>query len=247
MTSKKHPILVSIPHASLFVPAELRRMMLLSDFQIKKQTDPYTDEIFDVSNAHVVKGKINRLVVDLNRGPDDIEMEYRLSNRGVVVSIDIDGNPVYKKPPSLAAIFERVHKYHHTFHRKIDELKPKMKFMIDGHSMRDVSPITKNDFGKPRPDIALGNREYKTCSRAITSKVKYFFEKKGFNVNINDPFMGRYIIGHHCERHHFPGMQVELNERLFMNTKTYRPYKKNIHELKMIMKELVEFIDAEIK
>lgn len=246
MNEKKRPILVSIPHASTFVPIELRRLMLLSDFQIKKQTDPYTDEIYSVPNAHVVKGKINRLVVDLNRAPDDIEMEHQLSNRGVVVSVDIDGNPIYKKPPSLAAIFDRVHKYHHSFHRKIDELKPEVKFMIDGHSMRAVSPVTKSDNGKERPDIVLGNRDYTTCSRSITRQVKQFFEDRGFQVKINDPFMGRYIIGHHCERHHFPGMQVELNERLFMNPKSYRPYKKKIKELRDVMTELVEFIDESL-
>ena len=244
---EKHPILITIPHGSTFVPAELRRLMKLTDFQIRKQSDPYTDEIFDVPNANIVKGKISRLVVDLNRAPDDIEMEFQLSNRGVVVSVDLDGNPIYKVPPSMEAINERVQKYHDTFHEKIEELKPKMKFMIDGHSMRSVTPVAKPDSGRKRADITLGNRHFMTCSRVITRKVMKFFEDKGFEVKVNDPFTGRYVIGYHCSRKGLPGIQVEVNEKLFMNTKTYRPYKKKIRELRHIMAELVEMINDEIE
>ena len=41
--------------------------------------------------------------------------------------------PVYKTMPSIEMISERVEKYHDAFHHKIDELKPRMKFLIDGH------------------------------------------------------------------------------------------------------------------
>lgn len=245
--SHQYPIIVSIPHGSTFVPKPLRRLMNLSDFQIKKNSDPYTMDIFDIPNAHVVKGRISRLVADLNRAPDDIEMEHQLSNRGVVVSVDIDGNPVYKTVPSIEMISERVEKYHDAFHRKIDELKPEMKFLIDGHSMRSVTPSTKPDKGSERADIVLGNRHYISCSRVITRKIMEFFENRGFKVKVNDPFTGRYIIGYHCSRNAFPGIQVEFNERLFMNTKTYRPYKKNIRALQVIMTELVEMIHEELE
>ncbi len=246
MKGKKYPILVSIPHASTFVPVELRRLMSLSDFQIRKQSDPYTDEIFDVPNAYVVKGRVSRLVADLNRAPDDIEMEHHLSNRGVVVSVDIDGNPIYKTPPSIEVITERVQKYHDLFHEQIDELKPKVRFMIDGHSMRSETPVTKPDSGKKRADIVLGNRHFTTCSRIITRRIMKFFEDRGFSVKVNDPFTGRFIIGYHCSRNGLPGIQVEFNERLFMNTKTYKPYKKNLQALQVIMAELVEMINDEI-
>ena len=243
----KYPILVTIPHGSTFVPVALRRLMSLSDFQIKKNSDPYTMDIFDIPNAHVVKGGISRLVADLNRAPDDIEMEHHLSNRGVVVSVDIDGKPIYKTPPSIEMIIERVEKYHDAFHKKIDELKPQVNFLIDGHSMRSVTPVTKPDSGRDRADIALGNRHYITCSRVMTRKIMEFFEERKLTVKINDPFTGRYIIGYHCSRDTLPGIQVEVNERLFMNPKTYRPYKKNIQALQIIMTELAEMIHEEIE
>ena len=187
------------------------------------------------------------MVVDLNRAPDDFEMEHELSNKGVVVSVDIDGNQIYKSPPSLEIISDRVQKYHYAFHEKVDELKPQMRFMIDGHSMRSVTPSTKPDSGIERADIVLGNRHYTTCSRTMTRNIMRFFEDRGFSVKVNDPFTGRFIIGYHCSRNGFPGIQIEVNERLFMNTKTYRPYKKDIQAFKLIMAELMEYIAYEIK
>ncbi len=216
--------------------------MMLKDSQINKMCDPFTDIIFDVPKAYVVKARISRLVTDLNRAPDDIESEAKLSKAGVVVSIDIDGNPIYKSPPSMDMIMDRVTTYHDSFHSKIDELKPKVKFLIDGHSLRSVGPSTRSDAGQERADIILGNRDYTTCSRHMTQRVKKFFEARGFEVKINDPYKGAYLIGYHCSRKGFPGIQIEVNEKLFMNEKTHRPYKRKIEELRKTMNLLVKEI-----
>jgi N-formylglutamate deformylase len=247
MAPEKYPILVTIPHCSTFVPVDLRRLMVLSDAQIKRQSDPFTDEIFDVPKAHVVKARISRLIVDLNRAPDDIEMEYRLSNDGVVVSVDHDGNPIYKTPPSMESIFERVKKYHDSFHEKVDELKSSVRFLIDGHSLRSIGPSTKSDSGQERADIIIGNRDFTTCSRGMTKKIVQFFEGRGFKVSVNKPYPGRYLLGYHCSRRHFPGVQIEVNEKLFMNEKTRRPYKQSIEDLRKIMAALVKEIYMEIE
>lgn len=247
MTEKKYPVLVTIPHCSTFVPIELRRLMMLKDSQINKMCDPYTDEIFDVPRAYVVKARISRLVTDLNRAPDDIESEAKLSKAGVVVSIDIDGNTVYKSPPSMEMIMDRVAKYHDTFHDKIDEFKKNAKFLIDGHSLRSVGPSTRVDAGRQRADIILGNRDYTTCSRFMTHKIMKFFQERGFEVAINDPYKGAYLIGSHCSRKGLPGIQIEVNEKLFMNEKTRRPYKRKIEELRKIMALLVQEIAEEIE
>lgn len=247
MTEKKSPILITIPHCSTFVPVELRRLMMLKDAQINKMCDPYTDEIFDVPKAYVVKARISRLVTDLNRAPDDIESEAKLSKAGVVVSIDIDGNPIYKSPPSMDMVMDRVTKYHDTFHDKIDELKKNVKFLIDGHSLRSMGPSTRIDAGKARADIILGNRDYTTCSRHMTQRVLKFFQDRGFQVAVNDPYKGAYLIGYHCSRKGLPGIQIEMNEKLFMNEKTRRPYKRKIEELRKIMALLAQEIATEIE
>lgn len=239
------PILISIPHSSYFVPAELRKNMLLSDFEIKQSCDLFTDIIFDVPQAYTVKAKISRLVADPNRAPDDIEMECQLCSNGVVVSVDEQKRPIYRNPPHEKDIFERVKKYHADFHREIRKLAPKMKFMIDSHSMWSVGPVTKPDAGNKRPEICLGNRDFTTCSRADTLKFVKFFQDAGYAVSVNNPYAGKFNIGNHCSRNGLPGIQIEFNKKLYLNEKTLKPKKLELKKLNMLMRELVELIDEE--
>ncbi|MBT4917620.1 N-formylglutamate amidohydrolase [Candidatus Peregrinibacteria bacterium] len=242
MTNKKLPILITVPHCSTFVPVELRRKMNLSDKEIQRYHDHYTDEIYDVENAHVLKAKISRLVADPNRAPDDIEMECRLCHDGVVVSITEDGKVIYKEPPKLKEIFERVEKYHDSFHQEIESLAPEMLFLIDGHSLWSVGPDTKKDSGKERADITLGNRDFTTCSRTMTLKIARFFQERDLSVSINDPYPGKYLIGYHCSRRGLPGIQIEINQKLYMNEHNFRRNKKMIKYFNEIMGGLAEMI-----
>ena len=100
----KKPILISIPHSSFFVPKEIREKMLLSDFEIRKIADLFTDELFDIPGCYIVKGKISRLVADVNRAPDDIESQARLGDERVVVDVTEDLQQVYSTPPTLEMI-----------------------------------------------------------------------------------------------------------------------------------------------
>lgn len=243
---KTLPILTVSGHASFFVPKSIRKNMLLTNREIKNEADLYTDEIFKLRNTHTLTGKVSRLVTDLNRAPDHIELENILAHEGVVVSVNEDSKQIYKTPPSIDKIFKRIEKYHNPFHSKIEALKPKIKFLIDGHSLRSVGPATKVDRGDKRADIVIGNRHFTTCPRTITVKVIKFFESKGYTVKLNDPYEGKYIIGHHCSRSGLYGLQIEVNRKLYMNEKTLLPYKRKIAKLRSDMEELAEFIYKEI-
>lgn len=220
--------------------------MLLTDRDIDQESDLYTDDIFNIPQAHMVKGKVSRLVSDYNRAPDHIEMEHKLAHDGVVVSVNEDSKQIYQTPPSIDEIMRRIEKYHQPFHNKIEELKPEVRFIIDGHSLRSVGPSAKDDAGKERADIVLGNRDYTTCSRAITHRIAHFFIDRGFSVKINDPYGGKYIIGHHCSRAGLNGLQVEVNKKLYMNEKTLKPYTKKIAALNQHMIDLAHLIAKEI-
>lgn len=240
---KKLPILVVCSHCSSFVPKNIRKNMMLSDRDIKNETDLYTDQIFSVPNAHIIKGKVSRLVTDYNRAPDHIELEYQLAQDGVVVSVNEDCKQVYDEPPTMEQIMHRIEKYHDPFHKSIEAKKDEVKFLIDGHSLRSIGPAAKNDRGMERADIVIGNRHFTTCPRTITVKILEFFKGLGMSVALNDPYEGKYILGHHCSRNSLYGVQIEVNRRLYMNEKTLAPHKKKIAALNEHMKDLVIYLD----
>ncbi|MDH3324174.1 MAG: N-formylglutamate amidohydrolase [Candidatus Peregrinibacteria bacterium] len=236
----KLPILVSIPHASTFVPKEMADKMLITSRDIKDHADLFTDEIFDLNCTHKVKAGISRLVVDVNRAPDDIEIESQLCVDGVVVRVTPDGKQIYSTPPSVKGIAARIETYHFSLHDRIEEIVKKegIKFLIDGHSMWSYRPSALKGSKVNRADICLGNRSFTSCSREQTHFVKHFFEKRGYSVAVNDPYSGKYVLGFHCHRRNLPGIQVEINRSLFLNEKTLAPKKKKIEQLNLEMKEL---------
>ena len=245
---KNKSVLITIPHCSSFVSKEIKTNMLLTDFDILKETDLYTDQIFSVSNAYCVKAKLSRLVADMNRAPDELEMEQRLCAEGVVVSVNSEGKHVYNKPLTAKQVDTRILKYHDPFHAKVDEYAQKSIFMIDGHSMWPSGRATKIDAGKARPDINLGNRDYTTCTRSQTAFFKHYFEALGYSVEVNYPFKGRYVIGYHCSRNKrkgIPGIQLEINQALYTNKKTLKPKQEMVKKLNHEIKILVDLIGEE--
>lgn len=241
----KIPILISRPHASTFIPADIRELMDLTSDDIRDYADLFTDRIFNLPSCHLVTSDVSRLVVDLNRAPDHLIAQAELSYEGVVAAVTDHGKPIFKKPPNLKTIRRWIRLYHHPFHHHFKQLMKKVKFIIDGHAMHPFGPSQKPDAGKPRPDISLGNREYTTCSLGTTNFIRHFFESKGYSVKVNDPYAGKYILGSYCSRHHVPGIQIEVNKALYLDLKTLKPKKGMIEKLNEEMEELVYLLLTE--
>ncbi len=222
------PIILSIPHASTRVPEELEGRVLLSERDLLSYSDLFTDRIFHMENARVVAADVARIFVDVNRAPDDISREYTMNEEGVIVHMTWDGKPIYTQEPTEEEIVLLLRKYHDRFHEEIDAHIPSARFLIDCHSFLPVGPPLKIDAGKPRPDICLGNSNYSTCTRQHTVFFRDFFERHGFTVSINFPYQGKYTLGRHCHRRripHFlvPGLQIELNQKLYADVQTLHP------------------------
>ena len=72
-----------------------------------------------------------------------------------------------------------------------------------------------------------------------------FFEEKGLKVSINFPYTGKYILGHHCHRRRIPpflvpGIQIELNQGLYMQGDTHEKNPAKIAEYRAMFDELVD-------
>ncbi len=244
-----YPLIVSIPHSSVRIPQELNGNVVLSANDLLGYSDLATDRIFAIPNTYVVKYDSSRIFVDVNRAPDDISREYERQEEGVLVHTTWDGKPIYKEEPSEEQVAELIQKYHDPFHEEIDSYMAKAKFLIDCHSYLPVGPPLKPDAGKLRPDVCLGNMNYSTCTREHTIFFREFFERHGYSVSINFPYQGKYTLGRHCHRRripHFlvPGIQIELNQKLYADPKTHAISEEAITGLNTLMEKVVaEFLE----
>ena len=70
------PVLVSVPHAGSIVPEEVRANVLLTEEELRGYTDLYTERIFTIDGVYLLQNPWSRVIVDVNRAPDDISREY---------------------------------------------------------------------------------------------------------------------------------------------------------------------------
>ena len=129
----------------------------------------------------------------------------------------------------MAEIKERFDLYYHPYHRElkriVDETHAKhgMLWQLSCHCMSAIGAPTHADAGKPRADFCLGNIGDTTSSREFIEYVAAEIKKLGYSVTINDPYEGNELN----RRHGAPGkgiesIMVEINKKLFMDTKTFR-------------------------
>lgn len=239
------PLIVSIPHSSTRVPSELVGNVLLSELDLLGYSDLYTDRIFSIPDTHTVIYDYSRIFLDVNRAPDDISREYEKGEEGVLVHTTWDGKPIYREEPSEEQVNALMKKYHDPYHEEIDSHMARARFLIDCHSYLPIGPALKPDAGKPRPDVCLGNMNYSTCSREHTIFFREFFERHGYSVSINFPYQGKYTLGRHCHRRripHFlvPGIQIELNQKLYADPVTHVPNDDAMRQLNQLMQKVVE-------
>ena len=237
-------IVISIPHAGTDIPPDIRSRMPHSDEVLLKEPDLYTDRIYHVEGVKTVMSPWSRLIGDCNRAPDEIYTEGRLRASGVIILSQADGFDVFESDPAISEMEEWIVRFHTPYHDALTAALFDAKFLIDGHSMASVGAPGHIDPGHERADIELGNREYCSCSAETTQFFRRYFEEFGYSVAVNDPYSGRYILGTYCSRLRTPGIQIEVNRKLYLNEETHEPFDDVITRLNAEMHTLVDrFID----
>ena len=224
---------------------EICGLVRLTEKQLLEYVDLYSDKIYDIRGYHKIIGNVCRVFVDTNRAPDDIAKEYEEGEEGVVVHVTHDGIPVYTELPSEKCAEQLINTYHVPYHDQIDKFMSKVRFLFDCHSYLPIGPKMKKDAGLQRPDFNIGNRKYSTCTREHTMFIRDFLASRGFSVGINIPYMGGYILAHHCHRRRIPtflvpGMQIEISQGLYVDQATLDPKHDRIMEMNTLMQEMID-------
>lgn len=241
-------LLVTLPHASASVPLDILADMLGPDLaddraraalleRLRREGDPFTDELFRFDGARFVSATVSRFVVDLNRAPSD------RSVNGVVKATDFSGRPLYPAgdEPTDAAIDARVRRFHAPFYAQLDrEIGRRRPWLIvDGHSMTADGPTLGPDAGRPRPAASLitggdGDGEptdrpvslspalartlAAALERALARRLPLGTGGLPEGVRINDPFAHGYLqerCGAAPDGPSVPTVAIEIHRGLF--------------------------------
>jgi N-formylglutamate amidohydrolase len=230
------PFIISIPHCSAQIPEAVRGALALNEQQIIESVDFGSEEVFGgLSSRHVIKAQWSRLIVDLNRAPDQTDP------KGVIALTDYHGREVFQpgRNPDHENIIARVAQYHRPYHEKLESALSDAGVigLIDGHSLNGTGPVDAPDPGQQRKDITISNngdangaprtgRAPTSCTIERIQQFKQAFQDQGFSVALNAPYLGGYITHHYGRQLIKQGrfaIQIELNQDLYMRPKSLAP------------------------
>ncbi|MFH0834416.1 MAG: N-formylglutamate amidohydrolase [Patescibacteria group bacterium] len=238
---KKLPILLVAPHCSSFVPEKIRKLMNLSDFEIRYRTDLATERIFVNPKTYNLAAKFSRFVSDLNRPENAKIWRDGQPVNGILTIAPMHGKAIFREYPSTEEVKTWVQKYYRPFYQEVGKILPRVKFLLAGHSHWSCSKRT----GTKRADIVLGDRNGIACDPRLTRKVAAFFRGKNFSVAVNRPFPGGFLLEKFCDKK-VCCLQIEIKRALYLNEKTLRVRERDVARLNKIIGELTELLAQEI-
>ncbi len=258
---------VSIPHSGEKVPADAEWLRGLPVPILMCDVDRYVDRLYASALKTVacpaVLAEWHRYVVDLNRLPDDIDVDAVQGAsepsgkfpQGLHWIRTTKGQPLLTHPMTMEKHNELVAKYFDPFHKAVKgvydafrKVGAKKIYHLDAHSMPSVGTSAHRDPGETRAEIVVSDCEGKSCEAAFKDLVIEGYKRAGFQVAYNWPYMGGRVtqtygkpeLGQHA-------IQVELNRALYMDEET-KQYKTQdaVAVTKKIEAALV-YIEKELK
>ncbi len=204
------PILVSVPHAGLRVPAEVAPRCRLTPQQIAEDGDEHAAEIYDIAAEvrHYVSTDVARAVVDLNRGEGDRRPD------GVVKTHTCFNVPVWREPLRDDDVEALLARHYRPYHARLSALAGRgVRLAVDCHTMLAVGPPIGPGPGLERPHVCLGHADGMCPADWMACLEESFREQFGPRVTVNEPFRGGFITRSHAPE--MPWVQLELSRAAF--------------------------------
>ena len=179
---------------------------------------------------------VNRSEVDMDpaivdgKWPVELKPTARtLEGLGLIKTKARYGEPFQERKLTVAEIEERFDKYYRPYHAELkriaDGLHEKYGKLtqISCHCMSAVGAPTHPDAGQPRADFCVSDLKGVTASKEAMARVVDTLKSYGYSVSVNTPYIGNELIRRIADpARGVNSIQVEINKKLFMDTKTFR-------------------------
>lgn len=241
------PLCVHLPHDSAVIPPATAGDFLLSGEALRQEllrlTDWHTAELYasGLAPEDVVRADVSRLVVDVERFPDDRDEPCAKIGMGATYVRTCDGRPLRALTAERRAAL--LAQYYWPHHRRLDDAAEARlaRFgrcvILDAHSFPTGPLPTQVGFAAP-PEIGIGTQPGHT-SPELAALAEGFFRGHGFAVGVDVPFRGALVP------HRFYGKEtrvqsvmIEVRRDLYLDEATgerhegflrMRPLLKDFH------------------
>jgi N-formylglutamate amidohydrolase len=224
------PVLLSVPHSGRDYPDWLSDMARGGRKTLETLEDPLVDQLAGAAisaGIGAVIARAPRAAIDCNRGEHEIDpvvvrtaMMARPTARargglGIVPARTASQGNLWLHPigqSDLDARLDAAHRpYHRAIHGELERLRHEYgcALLLDCHSMpppaEGVAPIV------------VGDRFGRSAARWLTADALALVRTSGFDVGLNDPFAGGYVIERHGNpRRGIHALQIEIDRRCYL-------------------------------
>lgn len=260
--TRRSAAIFSSPHSGRCYPAEFLGQIRLDPHRIRMSEDAYVDLLFNAApefGAALICAEAPRSYVDLNRSPGEIDHELvegavaggssmrSRAGYGVVPSRVGDGLWIYDGRLQAAEVEDRLDRFFHPFHRRLEELVAERfgeAILFDCHSMPHKVALNGPAARTGPPEVILGDRFGQAAAAELTELTQSAFAAVGLAVARNTPFPGAYI----SRRHGRPELgrhviQIEIDRALYMDERTLRP-NANFGPLQRLLRSVIAELAA---
>ena len=241
------PLVISFPHVGLEWPDDEPRPRPAVDFA--RNADLAVDQLYPdaaVLGAATVRARFSRLLIDLNRAPDDVSAALvpdhpaprprqppwantagrspPVHNRGLIWRTAVGNVPIFSGPLPYAELRLRLRRYYDPYHRAIELLLERRRarfgyaVLLEAHSMPSSVP----------GDLVLGTFEGGACSPELEALALAALASAGplgvsLAIRLNDPYRGGELVRKFGRPEHgIHALQLEVNRALYMDEASLR-------------------------
>ncbi len=232
LTQGRLPLLVSVPHAGIAIPDDLRHAFTDKALQVE-DTDWHLEKLYAFATdigASMLVPRYSRYVIDLNRPPDNQTMYAGVNNTELCPTRAFTGEAIYRHAsPDAEEIARRKTQFWQPYHAALTAELARMKsihgyaLLWDGHSIKSELPWL---FEGRLPDLNMGTVNGTSCHSSLENALQNTLDKvcraagssdTAFRYVFNGRFKGGYITRTYGQPDwHVHAVQLEMCWRTYM-------------------------------
>lgn len=251
------PVLVEVPHSGLRVPPEVESEIDATPSAMLRDSDIYVDQLYQrapENGATLLVSRVSRYVVDLNRGPDDVDSAAvprhpkarHIPARGVIWRARTDGTPLLRTPLTVEQFARRIELFYEPYHRTLRDVAAQIReqhgqvVIVAAHSMPSAGRRTVGGGEVRRADVVPGTRGRSTADGRIIDLIDSHFREAGLSVKHDEPYRGGWTtLTYGAPKRGQHAVQIELNRALYVDEQTSEIKKHDFAQLQTVLDQLV--------
>ena len=199
VTQGHGPLIISFPHVGTDIPDAIAARMTPEALRLD-DTDFEQPALYDFAatlGATTITARWSRLVIDVNRPPDNRPLYPGQWGAGLVPDETFLGEAVYRDgPPDEAEIAGRRERYWRPYHQALS-LAVATALDRHGHALlwdaHSISAVVPRLFDGTLPDLNMGTAAGDACAAVVSDAAFAVCAASPFSAVLNGRFTGGYI------------------------------------------------------